>query len=65
MMNVSKWMIIALLGILESGAAYVPINKAYSCGKIDSILSDSGCKVYVDDLWLQGPMRIVSLGKTR
>ena len=53
MLSRSEWMIIALLGILKSGAAYVPIDKAYPRERIDSILSDSGCKTVVDDRWLQ------------
>jgi amino acid adenylation domain-containing protein len=40
----SELMIIGLLGILKSGAAYVPIDPLYPQQRIDFILNDSKCK---------------------
>ncbi|MCP5053166.1 MAG: amino acid adenylation domain-containing protein, partial [bacterium] len=47
MSNRSKEMIIALLGILESGGAYLPIDPDYPRERIDFMLKDSGAKVIV------------------
>ena len=44
----SEWLIIALLGILKSGAAYVPIDPDYPEKRIDYIISDSKCKALID-----------------
>lgn len=45
----SEKMIIALLGILKSGAAYVPIDPEYPQERIDYILSDSKPKLVISD----------------
>ncbi|AXG70721.1 gramicidin S synthase 2 [Kordia sp. SMS9] len=45
----SEWMPIAILGILKSGAAYVPIDPNYPQERIDYIASDSNCKVSIDE----------------
>ncbi|RFM33509.1 non-ribosomal peptide synthetase [Chitinophaga silvisoli] len=45
----SEWMIISILGVLKSGAAYLPIDPAYPKSRIDYMLTDSGCKVLVDN----------------
>jgi len=44
----SEWLVIAILGILKSGAAYVPIDPGYPQERIDYMLSDSSCKVLID-----------------
>ncbi|MCW3465950.1 non-ribosomal peptide synthetase [Chitinophaga nivalis] len=44
----SQWMIIAILGVLKSGGAYVPIDPAYPEDRIDFMLDDSECKVVID-----------------
>ncbi|HEX8529698.1 MAG TPA: amino acid adenylation domain-containing protein, partial [Cytophagales bacterium] len=44
----SQWMVVALLGVLKAGAAYVPIDLAYPQQRIDYLLSDSGCKLLLD-----------------
>ncbi|WP_342332930.1 amino acid adenylation domain-containing protein [Pedobacter sp. FW305-3-2-15-E-R2A2] len=44
----SEWMIIAILGILKSGGAYVPIDPAYPQERIDYISKDSNCRVIID-----------------
>ncbi|MVT11422.1 non-ribosomal peptide synthetase [Chitinophaga tropicalis] len=45
----SEWMIISILGVLKSGAAYVPVDPAYPADRIEYLLSDSGCKVLIDE----------------
>ncbi|MFC0781249.1 amino acid adenylation domain-containing protein, partial [Flavobacterium sp. HJSW_4] len=44
----SEQMIVAILGILKSGAAYVPIDLSYPQERIDYIEKDSNCKIVVD-----------------
>ncbi len=44
----SEWMVIAILGVLKSGAAYVPIDPAYPEERISYMLDDSRCKVVID-----------------
>jgi amino acid adenylation domain-containing protein len=43
----SEWVLVAILGVLKVGAAYVPIDPEYPKERIDFILSDSQCKVLV------------------
>ncbi|HEY0066041.1 MAG TPA: amino acid adenylation domain-containing protein, partial [Flavisolibacter sp.] len=45
----SEKLIIALLGVLKSGAAYVPIDPEYPQDRIDYMISDSGCKLVIDE----------------
>ncbi|MRX40046.1 amino acid adenylation domain-containing protein [Flavobacterium sp. LC2016-23] len=45
----SEKMIITLLGILKSGAAYVPIDKSYPQERIAYIEKDSNCKLVIDE----------------
>ncbi|KQO31340.1 hypothetical protein ASF10_22140 [Flavobacterium sp. Leaf82] len=44
----SETFIVAILGILKSGAAYLPIDINYPQDRIDFIESDSKCKVVLD-----------------
>ncbi|MGX5686870.1 amino acid adenylation domain-containing protein [Chryseobacterium cucumeris] len=46
----SERMIIAILGILKAGAAYVPIDINYPQERIDYIEKDSNCKVVIDEI---------------
>ncbi|MBS1518086.1 MAG: amino acid adenylation domain-containing protein [Bacteroidetes bacterium] len=43
----SAEMIIALLGILKSGAAYVPIDPSFPKERIDYLIKDSGIKILI------------------
>ncbi|MCW3466342.1 non-ribosomal peptide synthetase [Chitinophaga nivalis] len=45
----NEWMIVAILGVLKSGAAYVPIDPEYPQERISYMIADSGCKVLIDD----------------
>lgn len=45
----SEKLIITIVGILKSGAAYVPIDPHYPQNRIDFIEQDSNCKVVVDN----------------
>ncbi|MVT11418.1 non-ribosomal peptide synthetase [Chitinophaga tropicalis] len=45
----SEWLIIAILGVLKSGAAYLPVDPAYPQERIDYILQDSNCCLLIDE----------------
>jgi len=45
----SEWMLIAILGVLKSGGAYVPVDPAYPADRIQFMLTDSQCKVLIDE----------------
>jgi amino acid adenylation domain-containing protein len=45
----SEWLIIAILGVLKSGAAYVPVDPAYPQERISYILKDSNCRLLLDN----------------
>lgn len=42
-------LITSILGVLKSGAAYVPIDRNYPQERIDFIIADSNCKFTIDD----------------
>lgn len=44
----NQGMIIALLGILKAGAAYLPIDPVYPRERIEYMTEDSGCKVVLE-----------------
>ncbi|MBL0745976.1 amino acid adenylation domain-containing protein, partial [Chryseolinea lacunae] len=47
MVQRSEWMIVGILGILKSGAAYVPIDPEYPEERINYILDDAAVKVLI------------------
>jgi len=49
----TEWLIIAILGVFKSGAAYVPIDPAYPQDRIDYMVADSQCRVVIDEVLLQ------------
>jgi tyrocidine synthetase-3 len=49
----SDQMIVAILGVLKSGAAYVPIDSGYPQERIEYIISDSNCRLIIDEEMLQ------------
>ncbi|MEO7584342.1 MAG: amino acid adenylation domain-containing protein [Ferruginibacter sp.] len=65
-MERSAGMITALLGIMKSGAAYVPIDPDFPAARINYMLGDTGAKLMVadarsTDILLHNDMEIVSL----
>jgi amino acid adenylation domain-containing protein len=44
----TEWMLIAMLAVLKSGAAYVPVDPDYPAERIAYIREDSQCKVMID-----------------
>ncbi len=44
----SEWVLIAILGVLKSGGAYIPIDPRYPEERIDYMLADSRCKLVID-----------------
>ncbi|GGZ71910.1 polyketide synthase [Algibacter mikhailovii] len=48
MIDRSEWLAIAILSILKTGAAYVPISTDYPQKRKDYIKQDSHCKIIID-----------------
>jgi len=48
-LNRSNWIIISILAVLKSGAAYVPIDPNYPKDRIRYIENDSKCKICITD----------------
>ncbi|MBF0518245.1 MAG: amino acid adenylation domain-containing protein, partial [Nitrospirae bacterium] len=46
----SEWTVIAMLGILKTGAAFLPIDPAYPEDRIAYMIEDSGCRVMLTHL---------------
>ena len=45
----NEWAIIAILGILKSGGGYVPVDPLYPEERIDYMISDSGCRMVINE----------------
>lgn len=45
----NEWMVVAILGVLKTGAAYVPIDPNYPQERIDFIEKDSACQFCVNE----------------
>ncbi|MER6379873.1 amino acid adenylation domain-containing protein [Streptomyces sp. NPDC001127] len=59
----SRQAVVGILGILKSGAAYLPIDPAYPVTRQDYLLSDSGVDVVLTDTDLMaGERQLVSIG---
>ncbi|MBB5624256.1 amino acid adenylation domain-containing protein [Pedobacter cryoconitis] len=50
----SDWTIVAILGVLKSGGACVPIDPEYPQERIDYMVADSQCKLVIDEKVLGG-----------
>ncbi len=48
----NEWVFITILGILKTGAAYVPIDPTYPEERIRHMLDDSKCLIVIDDDFL-------------
>lgn len=42
------WLVVALIGVLKAGAAFVPLDPAYPARRIEFVLGDCDCRVVVD-----------------
>jgi tyrocidine synthetase III len=49
LLNRSQWMITAILAVLKTGAAYVPIDPKYPAERIEFMISDSNCIAVIDE----------------
>jgi len=45
----NEWMIIAIMGVLKSGGVYLPIDPEYPPDRIDYMITDSKCKLVIDE----------------
>ncbi|HEX8273712.1 MAG TPA: amino acid adenylation domain-containing protein [Longimicrobiaceae bacterium] len=50
----SAGMVVALLGVLKAGAAYLPLDPAYPADRLAYMLADSGARVLVTQASLRG-----------
>lgn len=48
-LNRGEWLIISILAVLKTGAAYVPVDMEYPHDRIDYMLFDSKCKLRIDE----------------
>ncbi|MFI9388344.1 amino acid adenylation domain-containing protein [Kutzneria sp. NPDC052558] len=48
-MSRSSWLLVALLGVLKAGAAYLPIDPAYPAERIDFMTADAGARLVLGD----------------
>jgi amino acid adenylation domain-containing protein len=49
----SRWMLVSMLAIQKAGGAYLPIDPEYPKERIDYMVSDSQCKVLIDDIFIK------------
>lgn len=49
----SEWVIISILGILKTGACYIPVDPNYPQERIDYIIENSGSDFMIDEAELQ------------
>ncbi|WP_442591967.1 amino acid adenylation domain-containing protein [Pedobacter sp. AW31-3R] len=48
----SEELVISILAVLKTGAAYVPVDPAYPVERINYMQQDSGCKIMIDPAFL-------------
>ena len=63
-------MVVALLGVLKAGAAYVPLDPTYPADRLAFMVEDSGLKVLLTQesllpLWSGSPAQLVALDRDR
>ena len=60
----SEWLPIALLAVLKSGCAYVPIDPNYPAQRIEYIEQDSKCKVTIDNNFIAAFRQAAPISKS-
>ncbi|MFW0739616.1 amino acid adenylation domain-containing protein [Flavobacterium sp. T12S277] len=60
----SEWLPIALLAVLKSGCAYVPIDPNYPAQRIAYIEQDSKCKITIDDNFITAFKQAAPISKS-
>jgi amino acid adenylation domain-containing protein len=53
LLNRSEWMIVAILAVLKTGAAYVPIDPNYPSERIEFMITDSNCVAVINETTLE------------
>jgi amino acid adenylation domain-containing protein len=53
----NQWLVVAILGVMKSGAAYVPVDMDYPAERVSYMLTDSNCKVVIDEAELAAFLR--------
>ncbi|MFH6990737.1 amino acid adenylation domain-containing protein [Flavobacterium collinsii] len=59
----TEWLPLALLAVLKSGCAYVPIDPNYPAQRIAYIEQDSKCKVTIDEVFIKAFNQSESISK--
>lgn len=49
----SEWQLVTILGVLKSGAGYLPLNPSDPQERIDYVIRDSGARLMIDEQFLQ------------
>lgn len=69
-LNKSINMIVAILGIIKAGGCYLPIDLSYPKERIDFMLKDSGCKLFItnslhiSDIQIASDIQIINMDNT-
>ncbi|MEM6685923.1 MAG: D-alanine--poly(phosphoribitol) ligase subunit DltA, partial [Bacteroidota bacterium] len=53
MMPRSQWLLVTILGIMKTGAVYLPISLEYPKQRTEYILDDSHCKICIEETHVQ------------
>ena len=64
LVEASDWMVVALLGVMKAGAAYVPIDVANPTDRVRALLRDTGARVLIVDRlpeWSEADVQPVTL----
>ena len=60
----NEWMLIAILGVLKAGAAYVPVDPDYPPARIKYILEDSASRLVLSDALPHGGAKLTFADST-